>query len=157
WEPAPSTSVTCAKSDLYISFFVGPQLDTVLDSACAAMMPTCAYPPEDMICTQQLEWPLDGPKSTVQSANVVKEGNKQSKYQVKFSVTPATPTPAPENLNMTLTSQVQWTTEDCYGYFALILANAEPDGCFNSQGSGIGSAKVGGSENLKDAVFDVQI
>lgn len=88
WTVAPNSTVTCAKSDKIIGFLVGPQMDTVLNDACAAMMPVCAYPdraPKDTVCPQVMDWKLDGPKTSTQNANVedAATGNKLSGWAVK--------------------------------------------------------------------------
>lgn len=62
-------------------------MESVLTDACAAMMPPCAYPdrlPKDTVCAQVVDWRLDGPKDSTQSANVeTAEGNKISGWDVK--------------------------------------------------------------------------
>jgi hypothetical protein len=88
WQPAPDTTTTCdATSDKSISFMRGPQLGTVLDNVCAAMMPGCAYPDRianGTLCTATIDYPLDGPKSSTQDANVLdSNGNSISDWQVK--------------------------------------------------------------------------
>jgi hypothetical protein len=88
WSPAAGSKTLCDKtSDKIIGFYVGPQMETVLTDACAAMMPPCAYPdrlPNDTVCVQVMDWPLDGPKYSTQSANVeTLEGNKISGWDVK--------------------------------------------------------------------------
>ncbi|PSN72368.1 hypothetical protein BS50DRAFT_607698 [Corynespora cassiicola Philippines] len=154
WQPAEGSVATCDKaSDKIISFTVGPQKEDVLNDACAAMMPGCAYQERlasDVVCAQVLEWPLDGPKNSTQHANVEDAtGNKLSGWNVQFSVTPASQTEGSPG--------VFWTREECYGYFDQLVSKQEPDGCFNTVGSGVGSLKVGGSTSLKDTVFDIKI
>lgn len=88
WQPAEGSQTTCDKtSDKIIGFYVGPQIESVLTNACAAMMPPCAYPDRvasDVACTQVIDWQLDGPKTSTQSANVeTLEGNKISGWNVK--------------------------------------------------------------------------
>lgn len=88
WQPAPGSKSSCDKtSDKIIGFYVGPQMEDVLTNACAAMMPPCAYPerlPKDTVCPQVVDWHLDGPKTSTQSANVeTAEGNKISGWDVK--------------------------------------------------------------------------
>lgn len=88
WQPAEGTTTSCDKtSDKIIGFYVGPQMETVLTNACSAMMPPCAYPDrlaDDIVCAQVMDWSLDGPKTSTQSANVeTAEGNKISGWDVK--------------------------------------------------------------------------
>jgi hypothetical protein len=88
WQPAPGTTTTCdATSDKSISFMRGPQLGSVLDDACAAMMPPCAYQDrvaEGTVCTATLDYPLNGPKNSIQHANVIdKDGNSISGWDIK--------------------------------------------------------------------------
>ncbi|KAL1792857.1 hypothetical protein ACET3X_009364 [Alternaria dauci] len=153
WQPASDTTTTCATSDKSISFVRGPQLETVLNNACAAMMPPCAYQDrlaQGTVCTATIDYPLDGPKSSTQHANVVDgSGNSISDWDIKFDVTPAT---QPEN-----SAGVFWKVEDCYGYFARMLQNPGSEGCHNGVGSGTGSVKVGGDSSLAGAEFSVTI
>lgn len=88
WQPAGGTTTSCDKtSDKIISFYVGPQMESVLTNACAAMMPPCAHPnrlADDFVCSQSINWRLDGPKDSTQFANVeTTEGNKISGWDVK--------------------------------------------------------------------------
>ncbi|KAG9185379.1 hypothetical protein G6011_07923 [Alternaria panax] len=153
WQPAPDTTTTCATFDKSISFMRGPQLETVLDNACAAMMPPCAYQDRvapGTVCTATVDYPLDGPKSNIQHANVVdRDDNSISGWDIKFDVTPAT---QPDT-----SAGVFWKVEDCYGYLARMLQNPGSEGCQNGVGSGIGSVKVGGDSSLADAEFKVTI
>ena len=87
WQPAKGTTTLCDKTtDKIIGFYVGPQIESVLTDACAAMMPPCAYPDrlaDDTVCAQVTDWRLDGPKNSTQSANVeTVEGNKISGWDV---------------------------------------------------------------------------
>jgi hypothetical protein len=88
WRPAEGSITTCnTESAKIIDFLVGPQLDTVLNDACAEMMPPCAYQellPESTACTKSIEWPLESSKKSTQSANVESaEGNKMSGWNVQ--------------------------------------------------------------------------
>jgi hypothetical protein len=88
WCPAAGSKSSCDKTtDKIIGFYVGPQLETVLTDACATMMPACAYPDRlanGTMCVQVMDWPLDEPKCSTQSANVeTLEGNKISGWDVK--------------------------------------------------------------------------
>ncbi|KAH7383817.1 hypothetical protein BKA66DRAFT_462846 [Pyrenochaeta sp. MPI-SDFR-AT-0127] len=154
WQPATGTTATCDKdTDKTVGFYVGPQLETVVNDACAAMLPRCAYQdrlPADTICIQPIDWPLNGPKSSTQSANVeTKDGNKISGWKVKFAVTPGA---QPED-----SAGVFWTVQDCYGYFAYLLEEWEPKGCHRQEGFGVGSITVGDAVSLKGTVFEVTI
>ncbi|KAF3041364.1 hypothetical protein E8E12_008402 [Didymella heteroderae] len=154
WQPAQGSTSSCDKtSDKIIGFYVGPQMEDVLTNACAAMMPPCAYPdrlPKDTVCAQVVDWRLDGPQTSTQSANVeTAEGNKISGWDVKLSVTPAA---QPET-----SAGVFWTAQDCYGYFAYMLEKWEPEGCHTQQGFGIGNITVGGDSSLAGTVFKVEI
>ncbi|KAJ4336423.1 hypothetical protein N0V87_005439 [Didymella glomerata] len=154
WQPSQGSKSSCdKKSDKIIGFYVGPQMEDVLTNACAAMMPSCAYPdrlPKDAVCAQVVDWRLDGPKSSTQSANVeTSEGNKISGWDVKLSVTPAA---QPET-----SAGVFWTAQDCYGYFSYMLEKWEPEGCHTQQGFGIGNITVGGDSSLAGTVFKVEI
>ncbi|KAL1597601.1 hypothetical protein SLS59_007298 [Nothophoma quercina] len=128
-------------------------METVLTNACAAMMPPCAYPDrlaDDIVCAQVMDWRLDGPKTSTQSANVeTAEGNKISGWDVKLSVTPAA--------QAKTSAGVFWTAQDCYGYFAYMLENWEPEGCHSQRGFGIGNITVGGDSSLAGTVFKVEI
>ncbi|KAJ8109516.1 hypothetical protein OPT61_g7403 [Boeremia exigua] len=154
WQPAQGTAASCDKtSDKIIGFYVGPQMESVLTDACAAMMPSCAYPArlaEDVVCAQVMDWRLDGQKNNTQSANVeTLEGNKISGWDVKFSVTPVA--------ELESSAGVFWTAQDCYGYFAYMLQQSEPAGCHTEQGFGVGSITVGGDSSLAGTVFTVEI
>ncbi|KAF3031756.1 hypothetical protein E8E11_000782 [Didymella keratinophila] len=154
WQPAQGSKSSCDKtSDKIIGFYVGPQMEDVLTNACAAMMPSCAYPdrlPNDTVCAQVVDWRLDGPKTSIQSANVeTAEGNKISGWDVKLSVNPAA---QPET-----SAGVFWTAQDCYGYFAYMLQKWEPQGCHTQAGFGIGNITVGGESSLAGTVFKVEI
>lgn len=87
WKPSPNTKTTCDKtSDKTIGFYVGPQIEDVLNNACAAMMPACAYPNRGhkVFCVQTVDFNLAAPVSNVQKANVEsREGNKLSGWDVK--------------------------------------------------------------------------
>lgn len=88
WEPDVITKVACDKTtDKIIGFYVGPQLENVVNDVCAAMFPPCAYSdrvPPDTFCIQSIDWKLDGPKSSVQPANVeTLDGDKISGWDVK--------------------------------------------------------------------------
>jgi hypothetical protein len=88
WEPAVGSTMTCdTTSDKIIGFYVGPQLETVLKDACAAMMPPCAYQdrlPTGTACPRSIYWPLKGAKKSIQNANVeTAEGNKISGWDVQ--------------------------------------------------------------------------
>lgn len=96
WQPVQGSKSSCDKSSgKIIGFYVGPQMEDVLTNACAAMMPACAYPsrlPNDTVCAQVVDWRLDGPKSSTQSANVeTAEGNKISGWDVKCRLNPMFP------------------------------------------------------------------
>lgn len=154
WQAAAGTETTCdSVSEDSINFDQGFVISTVLDDACAAMMPVCAYPdraPPDTVCTATVDFKLDGPKSTIQHANVVNAtGNKIDGYGAKFEVTPA---PQGED-----SAGVFWTVNDCYGYFNRMLQTPPPDGCQNDVGSGVGSITVGGNSTLAGTVFKVTI
>lgn len=88
WQPTAGTTATCNNdADKIVGFYVGPQLETVVNDACAAMLPPCAYQDRlgpNTVCIQTVDWPLDGSKSSIQSANVeTKQGNKISGWDVK--------------------------------------------------------------------------
>ncbi|KAF2707832.1 hypothetical protein K504DRAFT_470181 [Pleomassaria siparia CBS 279.74] len=157
WQSAANSTVTCSTtSDKMIAVAVGPQLSAVLNDACAAMMPICAYQdrvPPDTICVQTVDWELDGAKSSVQSVDVEDKGSGENidGWAAKFSVTPALQSIAAD------TAGVFWTKADCYGYFAKIVADAEPAGCHSDMGSGAGSVTVGGTSSLAGTVFSVEI
>ncbi|EOA88006.1 uncharacterized protein SETTUDRAFT_168789 [Exserohilum turcica Et28A] len=154
WQPAASTKATCDTTcGKHISFMRGPQIETVINNACAAMMPPCAYSArqaEPIICTQTIDFKLDGPKNSTQHANVLDhDGNSIIGWDVKFDVTPAAqPKDSPG---------VFWQVNDCYGYFANLLQKQGPDGCYSAVGSGVGSITVGGDSTLAGTVFKVSI
>jgi hypothetical protein len=92
WTPAPGTETSCdCTSDKIIGFYVGPQLDTVLNDACAAMMDPCAFPERlsaHTVCAQIITWPLKGPVDSAQGANVEDlDGNKLSGWDVQCKST----------------------------------------------------------------------
>ncbi|KAF2185960.1 hypothetical protein K469DRAFT_631331 [Zopfia rhizophila CBS 207.26] len=150
WKPAPNSVVTCdTTSDKIVSFYVGPQQEQVLGDACGEMMPPCASGNGDA-CPAVMDWELEGPATSTQSANVesAENGNKMSGWAVQFNVTP------PPKIAST---PVMWQYEECKGYFRRIVEKQLPEGCHNSMGSGIGSIKVGGDGSLKDAVFEIKI
>ncbi|KAF1972766.1 hypothetical protein BU23DRAFT_157589 [Bimuria novae-zelandiae CBS 107.79] len=152
WQAAEGTSATCdAASDKYISLAVGPeQSDVIFKHACAGILPVCAYPPEDMICTQTINYKIDGLKNKTLNALVERKDNhnKLSDWAVNFAVTPAE---QPEG-----TPGVFLTKTECEGYFQELLLKSDPEGC-NVQGLGpsAGTLTVGGTSSLKDTVFSV--
>lgn len=88
WQPAPDTQASCdEKMDKHISFMRGPPLETVINNACAAMMPVCAYHdrlPEGTLCAATIDFKLDGPKNSTQHANVIdQDGNSIADWDVK--------------------------------------------------------------------------
>jgi hypothetical protein len=66
-----------------------PELDTILNDACAAMMAPCAYRerlPKDQACAQITTWPLAAPVENTQSAKIEStEGSEEggSKLQCR--------------------------------------------------------------------------
>ncbi|KAI4626527.1 uncharacterized protein J4E88_007935 [Alternaria novae-zelandiae] len=154
WQPASDTITTCdPDSPKLLSFTADPKLDTILNNACAAMMPGCAYPdriPTGTLCTATVDYPLNGDKNSTQDANVVgSDGNRITDYAVRFDVTPAS---QPED-----SAGVFWKVEDCYGYFARMLQKEGKEGCHNSVGSGSGNVTVGGDSSLAGTIFKVSI
>lgn len=145
-------------------------MESVLTDACTAMMPPCAHPAQladDVVCAQVMDWRLDGPKNSTQSANVeTADGNKISGWDVKCKSTlqvrsmplliicavSVTPAAQPEN-----SAGVFWTAQDCYGYFAYMLEKWEPEGCHTTRGFGIGNITAGGESSLAGTVFKVEI
>jgi hypothetical protein len=89
WTPAPGSKTACdsTSSDKIIGFYEGPQLETVLNDACAEMMDPCAYAdrlPEHTACIQTVTWPLRGQVKSQQAANVEDlNGNKLSPWNVQ--------------------------------------------------------------------------
>ncbi|KAI4702481.1 hypothetical protein J4E81_002845 [Alternaria sp. BMP 2799] len=156
WQPASDTITTCdpaSDSDKLLSFTADPKLETILNNACAAMMPGCAYPdriPTGTLCTATVDYPLNGDKNSTQDANVVgSDGNRITDMAVRFDVTPAS---QPED-----SAGVFWKVEDCYGYFARMLQKEGKEGCHNSVGSGSGNVTVGGDSSLAGTIFKVSI
>ncbi|KAI4910857.1 hypothetical protein J4E90_007113 [Alternaria incomplexa] len=156
WQPASDTITTCdptSDSDKSLSFTADPKLETILNNACAAMMPGCAYPdriPTGTLCTATVDYPLSGEKNSIQDANVVgSDGNRITDYAVRFDVTPAS---QPED-----SAGVFWKVEDCYGYFARMLQKSGKEGCHNDVGSGSGNVTVGGDSSLAGTIFKVSI
>ncbi|KAI4657550.1 uncharacterized protein J4E78_005937 [Alternaria triticimaculans] len=156
WQPASDTITTCdpaSDSDKLLSFTADPKLETILNNACAAMMPGCAYPdriPTGTLCTATVDYPLNGDKNSTQDANVVgSDGNRITDYAVRFDVTPAS---QPED-----SAGVFWKVEDCYGYFARMLQKEGKEGCHNDVGSGSGNVTVGGDSSLAGTIFKVSI
>ncbi|KAI4933526.1 uncharacterized protein J4E92_003193 [Alternaria infectoria] len=154
WQPASDTITTCdPDSPKLLSFTADPKLETILNNACAAMMPGCAYPdriPTGTLCTATVDYPLNGDKNSTQDANVVgSDGNRITDYAVRFDVTPAS---QPED-----SAGVFWKVEDCYGYFARMLQKSGKEGCHNDVGSGSGNVTVGGDSSLAGTIFKVSI
>ncbi|KAI4639274.1 hypothetical protein J4E93_009453 [Alternaria ventricosa] len=155
WQPAPDTITTCDEpgSDKLLSFAADPKLETILNNACAAMMPGCAYPdriPTGTLCTATVNYPLNGHKNSTQDANVVgSDGNSITDHAVRFDVTPAS---QPED-----SAGVFWKVEDCYGYFARMLQKSGKEGCHTDAGSGSGNVTVGGDSSLAGTIFKVSI
>ncbi|KAF2655443.1 hypothetical protein K491DRAFT_692905 [Lophiostoma macrostomum CBS 122681] len=155
WEAAPDSAVTCTTTDKVISHTAGIQLNQVLQDACVAMMPPCAYPEQvsnDTACPEITSWALKGVVSSIRDATVenATNTNKLSGYKVEFSVTPASQNSAP----------VMWEPADCYGYLNHILMakdTASPKGCYAGSGAGIGDLTVGGASSLTGTVFNVTI
>jgi hypothetical protein len=92
WQPANGSTSLCDKtSDKILGFYVGPQMESVLADACAAMMQPCAYPdrlPKGTVCPQVVNWQLNGSETSTQSACVeTTEGNKISGWDVKCKCT----------------------------------------------------------------------
>jgi len=87
WKPSPDTKTTCDKtSDKTIDFGVDPQIEDVLNNACAAMMPACAYPNRGhkVFCVETVDFKLPAPVSSIQEASVEsKGGNKLSGWNIK--------------------------------------------------------------------------
>lgn len=88
FQPAPGSKTTCdTSSDKIVDFYDGPQLETVVNDACTAMMAPCAYQerlPAGTVCAQVTTWPLsDGVKSTQSAGVETADGNKISGYQVQ--------------------------------------------------------------------------
>ena len=80
WTPAANSKTTCDTTcDKFISFSQESQLETVVNNACAAIMPACAYPdrlPQDTFCTATIYYALNGPKNSTQQASVVDSSGK---------------------------------------------------------------------------------
>ncbi|KAH7412320.1 hypothetical protein DE146DRAFT_275767 [Phaeosphaeria sp. MPI-PUGE-AT-0046c] len=149
WTPAPGFETTCeADAQELISLDLEPQLEKVLNEACAAMMPPCAYPEllrEDTVCIKTVVWPLEEAVESTQTF----EGETSAGGQVRFSVTPnAQPEDAPP---------VQWTKQECYGYFSQMLQKSQPEGCRREQGFGTGKLVAGGDSPFKGMIFEVAI
>jgi hypothetical protein len=98
WEPAIGSNPTCdTTSDKIIGFYVGPQLETVVNDACAEMMEPCAYQerlPAGTACTKSIVWPLKDSQKSTQSANVEsRDGNKISGWGVQCKSSSICPLP----------------------------------------------------------------
>lgn len=172
WQPAPDTITTCdTDSDKSLSFTADPKLETILNDACAAMMPGCAYPDRiatGTLCTATVDYPLNGHKNSTRDANAVgSDGNRITDYAVRCKkllsnsqlpnvlikvIVDVTPASQPED-----SAGVFWKVEDCYGYFARMLQKEGKEGCHNSVGSGSGNVTVGGDSSLAGTVFKVSI
>lgn len=88
WAPAPGFETTCdANAQQLISLDLEPQLETVLNNACAAMMAPCAYPellPENTVCIKTVVWPLEKAVESTQTVTVqTLEGDKSTEGKVK--------------------------------------------------------------------------
>lgn len=88
WTPAAGTKTICDTSaGLLLSSNIEPQLENIINNACAAMMPKCAFPDRveaGTMCIQTIDWPLDGPKTSSFTATLNSGyGNKTSGYKVQ--------------------------------------------------------------------------
>ncbi|KAL5121549.1 hypothetical protein ACEQ8H_000621 [Pleosporales sp. CAS-2024a] len=155
WTPADGYKTTCgATSDKVIGVVPGPDLDNMVNDACSAMMPPCAYPerlPEGTMCVQTFDWPLSHPVETKQTDAIKStQGSHESGFKVQFSVTPAQ---QPEGF-----AAATWSRDDCHGYFAQVLGKADAQGgCLTDKGLGVGNVTAGGTTSLKGTVFQVSI
>ncbi|KAF2846186.1 hypothetical protein T440DRAFT_482740 [Plenodomus tracheiphilus IPT5] len=154
WKPNPGTAVTCdTKTDKVLGLYVGPQMETIINQACAAMMPDCAFPDKhpNIFCTLSIDYKLDSPKSSIQDANVQEgAGQKLPNWDAKLAVYPPE---HPEN-----PAGVFWTVKDCYGYFAQLLTNwVDQGGCHTNAGFGLGNITAGAGNSLEGTVFEVSV
>jgi hypothetical protein len=88
WKVASDTTSVCDHdTDKVLGLYVGPQVEEVVENACVAMMPACAYADrlgDETMCAQVLDWELDGPKTSTQPANVeMIGGDKAPGWDVK--------------------------------------------------------------------------
>jgi hypothetical protein len=173
FQPAPGSNTACdTSSDKIVGFYDGPQLETVVNDACAAMMAPCAYQerlPAGTVCAQMTTWPLSESVKSAQAADVeTANGNKIPGYQVQckllcqehiflcwLTFLPVAVTPAPQPSD---SAGVFWSRDECYGYFSHMLSKQESEGgCHTENGFGIGKITAGGDSSLKDTVFEVTI
>jgi hypothetical protein len=73
--PSAGNKTTCDANS--ISTVAGAQLSTVINDACAAMMPDCAYQdrlPSNIFCTATVDYPIDGPRTSTQYLDSSKDG-----------------------------------------------------------------------------------
>lgn len=91
WDLAPGSKTTCdTSSDKIIGFYDGPQLETVVNDACAAMMAPCAYQerlPAGTICAQVTTWPLSDPAKRTQAADVETADGNISGFELQCKCT----------------------------------------------------------------------
>lgn len=88
WTPEASFKTTCdTDAQQMISLDLEPQLETVLNNACAELMPPCAYQerlPKDTMCIKSVVWPLEKAAESLQTVTVqTLEGEKNTEGKVK--------------------------------------------------------------------------
>lgn len=139
--------------NFHVSFARSDPIETVINNACVAMMPECAF--RDRLsngnfCTATIDYQIDGPKSyrppNVEASRY--NGTHFQTSQVTFEVTPpwGKGDGAPDPL-------VFWKVQDCYGYFHQILEKMSPEGCHDSEGSLLGAVTVGEESSLAGTRF----
>ncbi|KAI8931004.1 hypothetical protein NX059_012015 [Plenodomus lindquistii] len=154
WTPNPGTTVDCLGGDKRLGLYVGPQESTVLNAACAEMMPKCAFPEKnkeaDLFCTATVDYALDSIKSSVQDCNVQEGTTKLPGFSAKLTVYPPK---SPEN-----EAGVFWRASDCYGYFAHMLDKFEGEGgCHTQEGFGLGNITAGTGSSIAGTVFEITV
>lgn len=142
---------------MILSSSIASQFEAIINNACAAMMPVCAFPDRvdpETICIQTVDWPLSERKTSILPASLnLGDGDHSGGWQVQCKllsklmdriadvriVEVVPPSQGEDSVG------AQWTVQDCYGYFSSMLEQAVPIGCRRPQGFGFSSSTVGGS------------
>ncbi|KAF2133879.1 hypothetical protein P153DRAFT_280995, partial [Dothidotthia symphoricarpi CBS 119687] len=144
-QSAVDVQITCnTDSDKIIGFYVGPQLETVLNDACAAMMLPCAYQnhlPNDTFC--RLGCTIQVSSFLLRSCTRIDRLSQFSSFERSKM-----------QMSALMACSGQSKTD---GYFACLLEIWAPEKCHCEEGFGVVNFSVGGETSLNGTVFDVSI